>query len=85
MWAGARPAPAAGACDAALAGQHNAGQRDSASSPRVRARAPAPVTDVPQRRGGPAPAPARVADAEPPCRINEPYVAPLYLQTAQLL
>ena len=34
---------------------------------------------------GPAPAPAWVADAEPPCCINVPFVAPLYLQTAQLV
>ena len=34
---------------------------------------------------GPAPAPALVADAKQPCCINEPYVAPLYLQTAQSL
>ena len=34
---------------------------------------------------GQAPAPALVADAKPPCCINVPFVAPLYLQTAQLV
>ena len=33
----------------------------------------------------PAPGPALLADAKQPCGINVPFVAPLYLQTAQFL
>ena len=50
---------------------------------------PAPAADVLQRRRGAGRrqhlAPARVADAEQPFCINVPFVATLYLQTAQLL
>ena len=46
----------------------------SASSCRLWALAPAPAADVcPRRARGPAP--ALFADAEPPCCINEPFVA----------
>ena len=82
MRAGARPAPAAGA---GLLRWPVSTTPASASSPRLgRGRQRRPLMCARAGRG-PALAPALVADAEPPCCINEPFVAPLYLQTAQLL